>query len=199
MPVLLLNRRCTIQRWEPDSAGVVCEPRGHVSAGWCARIDPDPEDPYGLWRRDYLRAAPAQLGGRTVHFFDNLPPHCYEAHSVLRSRVPQSAYFRVTARGGIKILGGSGDEDRLIAAFNGMTPDELQDARESASRDDELPRLEGSMKQAAWGVRLRARLIQDAEKEGDEELVTRLRQIRDATWFIANGRRRPAELWGRLE
>jgi hypothetical protein len=198
MSVLLLNRQCTIKRWEFDSVGVVCEPRARVSAGWCAWIGLDPEDPYGLWRREFLRPAPAPLGGRTVHFFDNLPPGHYEAHSALRSRVPQSVYFRVTTRGRIKILGGSGDEDRLIAAFNGMTLDELHDAREAANRDQVLPLLEGSLKQAAWGALLRADLIRAAEAEGDDELVTRLRQIRDASWFIANRHRRPAELWGRL-
>ena len=41
-------------------------------------------------------------------------------------------------------------------------------------------------------------MIRAAEVEGDPELVHRLRQVRDATWFIANRHRPPAELRERL-
>ena len=143
MPVLLLNRQCVVEPWEFDSVAVVCEPRGRVSAGWCARIGPNPDDPYGLWRRDFLRAAPGQLDGRTVHVFDDLAAGCYEAHSTRLTRRAQVVYFEVTAGGDLEILGGPGDEDRLIAVFNDMTLDELHDARAAASRGQTRPRWRG--------------------------------------------------------
>ena len=123
---------------------------------------------------------------------------CYLGVAIYDENALRAADFGGPYEIHFKIFGDSGAEDRLIAALNGMTLDELHDAREAASCDRELPRLEGSLKQATWGALLRADLIRDAEAEGDDELVTQLRQIPDATWFIANRHRRPAELWGRL-
>src|SRR4051794_17393773 len=110
MPVLLLNRQCSIEAPELDSVVVVCEPRARISAGWCARIGRDPENPYGLWARDFLRAAPEELDGRIVHVFEDLPPGLYEAHSTLLSRRSQVVFFEVTAGGGLEVVGGRGDE-----------------------------------------------------------------------------------------
>ena len=44
----------------------------------------------------------------------------------------------------------------MIALLNGMTPDELADARQATrAGSDGLPPLEGSTKQVAWAERLR--------------------------------------------
>jgi hypothetical protein len=77
MPTLLLNRQCRIIDPESAAATVVCESRRHVSAGTCARITPDPDRPYSVWRRDELRGTPGDRDGRAVHVFAGMPPGCY--------------------------------------------------------------------------------------------------------------------------
>lgn len=198
MQALLLNRQCALEELESDWILVVCEPRAGVSAGCCARIGPDPEHPYDLWTRDFLRAAPDQLDGRPVNVFVDLPPGLYEAHSTLRSRRSQVVYFEVTAGGGIEFRGGPGDEDSILADFNAMTLEALHDARGAAAAAADLPPLAGTPRQVAWAARLRGDMILTAEADGDPGLVLRLRQVQDATWFIANRDRPPAELRGRL-
>jgi hypothetical protein len=187
MPTLLLNRQCRIIDPESTAATVICEARANVSRGWCARIKPDPSRPIGLWGRAYLKGTPDVRDGRAVVVFAGLPPGHYEAHSTLRSRKAQSVYLEVADGGWIKILGGQGDEDLVIARLNGMTPHELADARQtSGTRGDGLPPLNGSLKQAAWAERLREELIRALEQTGALDLVDRVCAVRDATWFIAN-------------
>ena len=83
----------------------------------------------------------------------------------------------------------------MIARLNGMTPDELHDARQAArATSDGLPPLEGSSKQVAWAEQLRGELIRGVERAGDLDLVHRVRAVRDATWFIANRHRQLAAL-----
>ena len=75
----------------------------------------------------------------------------------------------------------------MIALLNGMTPDELHDARQAARvGSDGLPPLEGSTGQVARAGRLRGELIRGAERAGDPELVDRIRVERVATLFFAS-------------
>ena len=199
MATLLLNRQCRIVDAGSAAAAVVCEPRANVSRGWCARITPDPSGPIGLWDRAYLQGTAEVRDGRAVIVFAGLPPGRYEAHSALLSRKAQSVYFEVAECGGIEILGGQGDEGLVIARLNGMTLDELADARRAhATRGDGLPPLDGSLKQVAWAERVREELIHALEQAGALDLVDRVRGVRDATWFIANKDRSLAALRERL-
>jgi hypothetical protein len=186
MPTLLLNRQCCIIDPESTAATVVCEARRHVSAGTCARITPDPDRPYGVWRRDDLQGTPDVRDGRAVIVFAGLPPGCYQAHSILRSNCAQTVYMEIGAGGALTILGGRGDDDLVIAHLNGLTPGELHAARRATwAGSDGLPPLEGSTRQVAWAEQLRGELIYGAERAGDLDLVHRIRAVRDATWFIA--------------
>ena len=199
MPTLLLNRQCHIIDPEFAAATVVCEPRSNVSAGTCARITPDLDLPYRVWRRDDLQGIPGDRDGRAVNVFAGLPPGCYQAHSTLKSNCAQTVYFEVADGGRIEILGGRGDEDLVIARLNGMTPDELHDARQATRvGSDGLPPLEGSSKQVAWAEQLRGELIRGVERAGDLDLVDRIRAVHDATWFIASRDRPLAALRERL-
>ena len=186
MPTLLLNRQCRIIDPESTAATVVCEARRHVSAGTCARITPDPDRPYSVLRRDDLQGTPGDRDGRAVNVFAGLLPGCYQAHSTLRSNFGQTVYMEIVAGGALNILGGRGDDDLVIARLNGMTLDQLYDAR-LATRfgSDGLPPLVGSTKQVAWAEQLRGELIRGVERAGDLDLVHRIRAVRDATWFIA--------------
>jgi hypothetical protein len=182
MPTLLLNRQCRIIDPESTAATIICEARRHVSAGTCARIAPDPDRPYSVWRRDDLQGTPDVRDGRAVIVFAGLPPGHYAAHSALRSNCGQTAYLEVGAGGALTVLGGKGEEDLVIACLNGMTPDELHAARRAARAwSDGLPPLEGSTKQVAWAEQLRGELIRGAERAGDLDLVHRIRAVRDAT------------------
>src|SRR3954465_10897988 len=116
MPVLYLDRRFDLIE-DGDQAAVICEPKAGVSNGWCARIAPDPENPFGLWRRYYLDGDLEQPWGESqapVRIYRRLEPGTYEAHSTYRSRRAIAAYFEVAAAGGIEIIGKSGDEDLVI-------------------------------------------------------------------------------------
>ena len=199
MPTLLLNRQCRIIDPESTAATIICEARRHVSAGTCARITPDPDRPYSVWRRDDLQGTPDVRDGRAVNVFAGLPPGHYEAHSTLRSNCAQTVYMEVVAGGALTILGGKGDEDLVIARLNGMTPGELHAARRATwAGSAGLPPLEGSTKQVAWAEQLRGELIHGAERAGDLDLVDRIRAVRDATWFIANKGRPLSALRERL-
>ena len=187
MSTLLLNRQCLVIDPESTAATVVCEARRHVSAGTCARITPDPDRPYSVWRRDELQGTPGDRDGRAVNVFAGLSPGFYQVHSTLRSNCGQTVYMEIVAGGALTILGGKGDEDLVIARLNGMTPHELHAARRAArAGSDGLPPLEGSTKQVAWAARLRGELIGEAERAGDLDLADRIRAVHDATWFIAN-------------
>ena len=191
MSTLLLNRQCRIIDPESTAATIICEARRHVSAGTCASIAPDPDRPYSVLRRDDLQGTPGDRDGRAVIVFAGLPPGCYQAHSALRSNCAQTVFMEIGAVGALTILGGKGDEDLVIARLNGMTPDELADARRaSGTRGDGLPPLDGSLKQAAWAERLREELIRALEQTGALDLVDRVRAVTAASWFIAN-RHRP--------
>ena len=186
MPTLLLNRQCCMIDPESTAATVICEARRHVSAGTCARITPDPDRPYSVLRRDDLQGTPGDRDSRAVNVFAGLPPGCYQAHSALRSNCGQTVYMEIVAGGALTILGGRGDEDLMIARLNGMTPNELHDARQATRfGSDGLPPLEGSTKQVALAEHLRGELIHAAERAGDPNLAHRIRAVRDATWFIA--------------
>ena len=107
MPTLLLNRQCRVIDPESTSATVVCEPRANVSAGWCARIKPDPARPIGLWGRDYLEGTPDVRDGRAVIVFAGLLPGRYRPTrpcgparpSPSTSRSPTAAGSRSSAAG----------------------------------------------------------------------------------------------------
>ena len=186
MPTLLLNRQCRIIDPEFTVATVICEAKRHVSAGTCARITPDPDRPYSVWRRDDLEGAPGDRDGRAVNVFGGLPPGCDQAHATLRSNCAQTVYMEVVAGGALTILGGKGDEDLVIARLNGMTPHELHAARRAArAGSDGLPPLEGSTKQVARAEQFRGELIGEAERAGDLDLLHRIRAVRSATWFFA--------------
>jgi hypothetical protein len=192
MAMLLLNRTFELVH-DDGPACVICAPRAGISAGWCARIAVDPAKPDGLWMRRYLQGVSGLLDGREVVIYNDLVPGDYEAHSCLRSRIAQSAYFAVGRAGAIAVLGRGGDEDLVLARLHGITPDALRAARAATAHDDLYP-LEGTIKQVAWATRIRADLIAAAVRAGDHALVARLRQVRDATWFIANRDRAPDRL-----
>jgi hypothetical protein len=186
MPTLLLNRQCRIIDRESTAATIICEAKRHVSAGTCARITPDPERPYSVWRRDDLQGSPGDRDGRAVNVFAGLSRGFYQAHSALRSNCGQTVYIEVMAGGALTILGDKGAEDLVIARLNGMTPNELHNARQAIRfASDGLPPLEGSIKQVAWAEQLRGELIGEAVRAGDLDLVDRICAVRDATWFFA--------------
>jgi hypothetical protein len=186
MPTLLLNRQCRIIDPESTVATVICEAKRHVSAGTCARIKPDPDRPYSVWRRDELQGTPGDRDGRAVNVFAGLSPGFYQVHSTLRSNCGQTVYMEIMAGGALTILGGKGDEDLVIARLNGMTPHQLHDARQATRiASDGLPPLEGSTKQVALAEQLRGELIGEAERAGDPYLADLIRAVRDATWFFA--------------
>jgi len=200
MGALLLNRTCEVVAMGDDPAIVVCEPSRRTPNVWCAAIRPDPENGLRMWVKDYLTGEGCEFDGRAVVVFQNLPPGFYEARSTRTAKVSQSVAFQVTAGGEIEILGTVGDEDAVIARLNGMTPDELHDARADATavNDDSLPVLEGSIRQVAWAETIREALVDAALGAGEDELAVRIWDVRPASWFIANQRRSTAELRERL-
>jgi hypothetical protein len=195
---LLLNRRCSVVDTIDGSVLVVCEPSRRFPTIWCAAIRPDPENRLRMWVRDYLPGHPDDLDGRAVIAFLDLPPGFYEARSTRTARESQSICFAVTARGTIEILDDQGDVGRVIAALNGLTPEQFQEARSRWSDAYPGPPLEGSPGQVAYAVDIRDRLVTRANAAGDLALAARLLTVHDATWFIANKGRQIHELWARL-
>jgi hypothetical protein len=176
---------------------VITEARKGVSKGFCAAIRKDPADPLGMWLRSFLKPSRRSFvasTGRTALGYGPLAPGFYEAHSVLRSSEAQRVVLRVDA-GRLEVVDPQCESDNVVAALNGMTPDALLRAlRSRPAAPVSLAALVGTPQQVQWADTIRASLIERSRTAGDDKAEAMIHRVVDATWFIANRRKSPAEL-----
>jgi hypothetical protein len=181
MPSLNLIRGC---RLEPAGEGAWISIEVHKIPTWCASIRPDPAHPGGMWQRAYLRSSRGTwIDGRMADLFGPLPDGVFEAKSILKANTSQCVYLAVES-GRIEVLGRDGEERLVVARLALLYP---QEVRSISPPPSSLPPLVGSMKQTAWAESIRAVVM--TRMGDDPKMLAAVRNIVDATWWIANRNR----------
>lgn len=193
MPTLDLARRTVILDsapfdWPASGCSCVVEAKPGLSRGYVAAIAPARPGDTDPWRRAFLRPTgesrrPGEAGGagRWLLAYAGLAEGPHEAHSVLRAGRAHRVVFRVRD-GAIAVLDDGGDARAVLAALGWAAP---------VVGDDGLPRLVGSPAQVDWARTIRLGIL--PRLAGRPDLASILLQVVDATYFVANRNRPPAD------